>query len=542
MPFACRVHNVRDRPYERITVTVHRTPPGPRGARRARRTPLAAAGAAALAAALAAPAVAAHSATAELRVVRVSGANPMPQCTTWPANDAQLAAMRDWDVEPALAASPRDPDHLVAAWMTGYSDAIAVGRSDDGGASWAVAGVPVNDCTKYHSTFDPSLAVGADSAGRGEVTYLVTDTAAPPSGVTAPAEALRPTVGTGAYPDTGVAVLTSYDGARTWSAPSWLDRASDVDSIDGTHVVADPFHPGTAYALWTKANIYTFGRDEYVASTADGGRHWSAPVLMPAGPAGTIAIGTRLVVGPGGRLAAVSSAVPQAQYRMVVGGSPRTFGPTTLVVTTAAYGGAWSPRRAVTTMDAARFTNVGVSSDGTGRIAAGWVRVDGAAVQPVLVTSGDGGLTWAAERPAGPAVDSAPFLAGPDIVAPPTVLLDPDGTVSVTFYDHRGDDPAGRADGEAPHLTNVWSRRLDGGRWSEQHVLGPFDGTAGPAGDGSFCDGAGCVPQHSFFGDYFGGALTRKGGTGVLLVASNPLPGSPHNTDVYYARAGQPNG
>ncbi|MDX6224156.1 MAG: hypothetical protein QOJ92_1293 [Frankiales bacterium] len=500
---------------------------------------------AALGAAVAAPAgAAAHD---QVRVTQVSGPNAMPQCTAWPTSDAQTAAMRDWDVEPALAASPSNPDHLVAAWMTGYSDAISAAVSDDGGSSWSVHGVTVNDCTKYHSAFDPSVAIGRDVDSRtkaGEVTYLVTDTAAPPSGTTAPLEALRPSAG--AYPDTGVVVLTSYDGtAGSWGTPTVLDRASDVESIDGSHVTVDPAHSGTAYVLWSKANIYTFARDVYLATTVDGGRHWSAPTRLPATPAGTIAIGTRLVVGPGGAIAALSSAVPEAQYAMALPGplydaalkgrTPHTVGPTELVVTTKAFGGAWTAQRTIADMDPARFTNVGVGWNASGQIAASWVRVDTATIQPMVIESADGGLTWGAARAAGPAVESAPFLAGPDIVAPPTVLVDGGGRPSLVFYDHRNDNPAAHPAGDPPHTTQAWARQFGDGAWSEQRVLGPFDGTAGPAGDGSFCD-TDCTPTHSFFGDYFGGVTMRKDGLGVVLGASNPRPDSPHNTDLYFVR------
>jgi len=457
-----------------------------------------------------------------VRVVQVSGANPLPECTTWPTTDAELAAMRDWDVEPSLAVSPRDPDHLLAAWMTGYSDGIAVGRSDDGGATWSVRGVRIVDCAAYHSTFDPSLAAGTDVDGAGEVAYLVTDTAGPGSGTT------------GVNHDTGVVALTSYDGGLTWGAPVALDHAGDIDAIDGSHVAADPWHPGTAYALWSKVNVLTFGRDEYVSRTTDGGRHWSAPEKLPSLVA-AMPIGTRLVVGPGGSLAAVSASAPQAQVKkvaeialanqdVVAAPHPTTVGPTELVVTTAAYGGAWTPRRTIASVDDERFTDIGVGADAAGHVVAAWMRVAGDTVRPYVVTSDDGGRAWSPERPAGDAVTSAPFLAGSDIVAPPTVTVDRTGAPSVFFYDHR--------DG----ATRVWVRRPSLTGWTEQLAYGPFDGTSGPAGDGSFCDAPPCTAQ-SFLGDYFGGAALPSGAA-MLTVATNPLPGSPHNTDVYLVRVG----
>ncbi|MCW2572742.1 MAG: hypothetical protein JWO88_2800, partial [Frankiales bacterium] len=195
----------------------------------------------------------------------------------------------------------------------------------------------------------------------------------------------------------------------------------------------------------------------------------------------------------------------------------------------------WTPQRKVANADSARLANISLGSDGSGRVAVAWARLTGPEVQPMLMSSTDTGRTWTGPAPAGPAVLSAPFLANNDIVAAPTVVLPVDDGPGVVFYDHRHDDPTSRPVGEPPHATDIWIRKQLNGAWAEQHVLGPFDGTTGPTGNGSVCD-RDCVAAASILGDYWGGVALPHGQVAVVLVSTNPTPASPHNTDVFFAR------
>jgi hypothetical protein len=83
-----------------------------------------------------------------------------------------------------------------------------------------------------------------------------------------------------------VHVQTSRDGGRTWSAPVLLG-ASDAVS-DKPTVVADPRRVGVAYEIWRNQAFGLPVGDRgstrlYFASTGDGGRSWSAPVTIAAG-------------------------------------------------------------------------------------------------------------------------------------------------------------------------------------------------------------------------------------------------------------------
>lgn len=83
-----------------------------------------------------------------------------------------------------------------------------------------------------------------------------------------------------------VHVQTSRDGGRTWSAPLLLGAANAVS--DKPTVVADPYHAGVAYAIWRNQAFGLPVGDRgatrlYFASTRDGGRSWSAPDTIAAG-------------------------------------------------------------------------------------------------------------------------------------------------------------------------------------------------------------------------------------------------------------------
>ncbi|MDX6199079.1 MAG: hypothetical protein QOJ79_2230 [Actinomycetota bacterium] len=480
-------------------------------------------GVAVIAAATAAP----SAADADPRVVQVSGVNPQPECSVGAGQDPAFPATRDWDQEPSLAVSPRNPSHLQAAWMQGYSDGITAARSEDGGRSWTVSAVPILDCTKTHSTIDPWLAIGPNTTSEGETTYLSVVTTTAASGTTA-------TVG--AIPDTDLVVLRSYDGGTTWSStPRKLDHAGDVEAIDGSLVVTDPVRPGRAWARWSKVNLLTLATDEFVATTADGFEHWST-ALLPASPVGTVALGTQLAVGPDGCVAAVSAVIPQTQFNKMTMQRPSVTGPTDLYVTTSTNGTDWTPQRKVANADSARFANISLAADGSGRVKVAWTRLSGPGVQPMLMSSTDTGRTWTTPAPAGPPVLSAPFLANSDILAAPTVVLPVGDGPTVALYDHRNDDATSHSTGEPPHVTDIWLRKQINGVWTEQHVLGPFDGTTGPAGNGSVCE-SDCVAAASILGDYWGGVALPHGQVGVTVVTTNPTPDSPHNTDVFFARS-----
>src|SRR3954470_7410697 len=104
----------------------------------------------AVAASLLLTAVAAAEAAPPL--VRISGASPLARSCLG------ATAQRSSEVEPTLAADPRNPGVLVAAWQQdryaagGGAAALGVARSADGGATWVRARVPrITGCGGRHA-------------------------------------------------------------------------------------------------------------------------------------------------------------------------------------------------------------------------------------------------------------------------------------------------------------------------------------------------------------------------------------------------------
>jgi hypothetical protein len=470
------------------------------------------------------------------RVVQVSGENPQPECSVGPSDDPAYPATRDWDQEPGLTAGLREPQTLVAAWMQGYSDGITTARSADGGRSWTVSAVPILDCAQTHSTIDPSLATGPGATG--DATYLSTVATTPPTGATAPANAL---------PDQELLVLRSLDGGATWGAPVEIDRGTDVTGIDGSNVVADPRRPGRAFVRWARVNRLTFGVDEYVASTADGFASASArhTTKLPDVPPGQVAVGTQLVVRPDGGLLAVSAVAPADQPNLILNRQanpmlaatgPRTAGPTDIYVTASDDGIGWSPQRKIARADDARLAELSVASDGGQGMGIAWMRTTPLGQQPLLLLSADSGATWGAEAAVGPATAGPAFAASNDIVVAPTLVLSQQSAPRVLFYDYRNDAALVRTDPGTPHLADVWTRWREAGQWQEQHVAGPFDRTTGPWEDSSTCNDSGCLARPAQLGDYWGAAPLGHGEVGFAFVTTRPTAASPHNTEVDFAR------
>jgi hypothetical protein len=107
-----------------------------------------------------------------------------------------------------------------------------------------------------------------------------------------------------------VHVQTSSDGGRNWSAPVLLGAADAVS--DKPTVVADPRHAGVAYEIWRNQAFGLPVGDRgatrlYLASTHDGGRSWSPPVTIASAGASDFFGDPELSVLRDGTLVATSS-------------------------------------------------------------------------------------------------------------------------------------------------------------------------------------------------------------------------------------------
>ncbi|MBL8999364.1 MAG: exo-alpha-sialidase, partial [Gemmatimonadetes bacterium] len=147
------------------------------------------------------------------------------------------------EVEPWVAADPRDPNRLVAAWQqdrwsNGAARGLVTALSTDGGATWVRTLQPMSRCGgaapgsagDFERVSDPWVDIGPDG-----VVYAM--------GLGASGAVLAPGSAS------GMLVSRSTDGGRTWSTPALLIRDGADFFNDKNTLTADPTAAGFVYAV-----------------------------------------------------------------------------------------------------------------------------------------------------------------------------------------------------------------------------------------------------------------------------------------------------
>jgi hypothetical protein len=448
------------------------------------------------------------------KLVRVSGPSPLAGCNV-PLVDGTLNP--EAEVEPDVSANPARRRNLIGVWQqdrfsNGGARGLVAGYSNDAGKTWGEVPLPFSRCTagglRFDRASDPVVSIGPDGRAYA-VSLSFTPNNLAPNFTTADA----------------VASATSTNGGRTWKRVRILDQDTNGDvqgSLDKEWVVADPTHPGVAYATWdhfTPNPDGSFHVPARFARTTDGGRTWSAPVTIAALPADEAATIDTPVVDP--RTGAVF-----VFFNWSTPGNPDRFA----LVKSTNRGRTWTtpqpivPVGAVGVVDpnnaAALRTGDSLFSAAidprTGRMYLAWQSAalsSGEYDESLLITSRDSGRTWTSPKVVSTRYGGPAFL--------PTIAVNHAGLVGLTWYDFRHDNPA-----TAPLTTEVWFRTVSKtgtqvGR--EQHVSAPFNFNAAPDAGGRFV------------GDYQG--LTSIGSRfHPFFAITNCLLSCPTNrTDIYTA-------
>lgn len=443
---------------------------------------------------------------------RVSGTSPVPQGTSSCSPLAQPAGVHNYEYQPNLAVDPTDADHLAAIWVQDFGDAAVVATSNDAGETW-VNGVPgwdgrdpssqsgfmacENGSAGLNSAHNPHIAIG-----KGGTIYAVADLDNSTTG------------------DAAVVVSSLVAGATTWAPVHTLSSSTGTNdfAVGWSVVAADPHRPGVAYAMWDRAEGRNPGGQapmftaatEYIATTVDGGAHWSEGNdihSIGAPDQGRMWTGGTLLVLANGTLVDVFIDCPDSE-----GGG--CGADTVLRATSSTDGGVtWSTPAYVSPLPGGavnRVTDAAVTPDGSALYVA-WFEGWGTPGQPHLARSLDGGHTFT-ESNALPSVD----------VTGLNVAVDPDGTLGLLYY----------ATDANSSSTAVWTARSvdHGDSFTETAITGPFDtSTLSPVGQG--------VGESQGFRAAPGGflaAFTLVNGGGLLadpteLAADNP-------TDVFFVR------
>jgi hypothetical protein len=412
------------------------------------------------------------------------------------------------EVEPSLAIDPRDPRRLIVAYQqdrfsAGAARGLVASRSSDGGKTWARTELPFSLCASGQTTgwaraSDPWVSIGPD--GRA---YLI---------------------GLGF----GIAVSTSTDGGRRWSAPVTLAANDGTQLVDKCTVTADPGRAGVAYAVWQRylrrSNGPPIESDTLLSVTSDGGRHWSTPRLVLAHTKDTGDVASVVLAEAGGALVHLG-------YRQAGGvPGPGAKNLSTLLLQRSSDGGrTWTkPRRIarIRTVGAklrdpgsGKLIRPGVASFALGsgdRLYAVWQdsrfsagRVD----QVAFSRSADGGRTWSKPR----RLDVGKHALG----VVPTVAA-AGAVVAVTYY--------AVSPGRNARDAQAWlAVSSDGGKTFKARTVGP----AFALGDAPLLAGnpSLLVPPGLFVGDYTGLAV-RKRVVYAAFATANHDSGNP--TDVRF--------
>jgi len=434
----------------------------------------------------------------------VSGATPFGAC-----GGAGGTLFAGAEVEPQLAADPRDASHLVAAWQqdrwsNGSARALMAAASFDGGATWSVRALPFSACAgegaarggNYLRTSDPWLSLGADGTVFASAISTAGGTFTPGS-------------------RNAVLVSRSADGGRTWSDPATLILDGEAFFNDKESVTADPADARFVYAAWDRLAPDGSGAS-YFARSTDGGATWETPRVIDDPGAGAQTIANLVRVLPDGTLVCMLA--------RLVGDEDRVTDAAIEVVRSRDRGATWSAPIRVAAMqalgardpvtghairDGSILAQMAVAPDGSLAIAWQDGRFTGARDAIALARSTDGGLTWSAPVRVNPDASTTAFT--------PQVHVRSDGTIGVGYYVLRADRPEGLAIPADFRL----AQSIDGTHWTESTVSAAFDLALAPE-----------TTEGLFLGDYTG--LASAGADFLPLYARTVSPAN--RTDIFLAR------
>jgi hypothetical protein len=363
-------------------------------------------------------------------LVQISDPNPLAGCDDGLRPPGRNSI--DAQAEPYLAVNPANPKNIVAVWISGFAQGIIAGVTFDGGRRWQQVPIPaLTVCSggPFLGAADPWVSF----APNGDV-YVVCLAFGP----------------FGAIP-----VAKSTDGGLHWAAPVVLAAYPDKhDQPDKPSITADWTDARFVYAVWDRNNNGNRG-EALFSRTTDGGQTWEpARVIYDAGAADHQAFGNQILVLPNGALVDFFT-----EEKFVFDGSTSNDKLALLsLILSLDKGQTWSapiriavaplfivtdPETGNPVQNAGRFAlfDVGVDPQ-TGNLYAIWEDTrfgNGQYGSIAFAMSADGGSTWSTPI----RVNQTPtnIAAGNRQAFLPAIAVASDGTIAVSYYDFRFNDP-----------------------------------------------------------------------------------------------------
>jgi len=246
----------------------------------------------------------------------------------------------------------------------------------------------------------------------------------------------------------------SLDGGLHWSVPAFVLDTTDKRYFgDKPVVAADPSAAGFAYIIW--GNNANGNRGQVVLSrSTDGGSSWEpARFIYDPGTTDSSTTGSSLVVRPDGTLVYFFSA-----NKFPDGGTHN--GAVLFVIRSTDKGLTWSPPIPIRSVpvfsvvdpengipvvnSSSSFPNYGAAVDpNNGNLYAAWEDTgfnNGQYPAIAFSMSADGGFTWSAPIQVNQTPGNIPPANRQAFI--PAVAVAADGTIGVTYYDFRFNDPS----------------------------------------------------------------------------------------------------
>jgi hypothetical protein len=445
---------------------------------------------------------------------RVSGTSPFANnCDNGTTGGT---AFVNAEVEPSFAVNPTNAQNLVAVWQedrwsTGGSRGLVAGRSSDGGKTWSQQALAFTRCG------GGTAANGGDYERGSNAWMTVSNNGVfEQVAITFTGSVLAPAS------TSAVVASRSLDGGATWQPTQTLIRDIDIFFNDKPAITADPVSVANVYAVWDRLTSVNTG-PTYFTRSLDRGATWETPRAIYDPGQNNQTISNVIVVLPNG--------VVIDLFVNIVSTSPTAFTSSFDIIRSMDNGATWSapisiadnlsvgtvdPQTRTLVRDSSLIPEIAVAPDGGLWVTWQDARFNAGAHDGIAVShSGDGGVTW-----------STPVQINADPSVPafsPKVLVLPNGTVGVSYYDFRAN-----TSNAATLLTDYWlATSNNGASWNEHPIAGPFDLDFAPLTTSP-------APGGYFLGDYQ--ALQNSGNTFLpMFVQTNN--DTANRTDIVIAPA-----
>jgi hypothetical protein len=367
-------------------------------------------------------------------------------------------------VEPQVAVNPTNPKNIIGVYQqdrfsNGGADGVVAAYTMNGGANWTVDWPTFTHCEGGNANNNGDFERASDpwvSFSPNGVAYF---------------SAL--TFNASYNSASAVEVSTSKDGGKTWSKPAQLILSNSLSDKDS--VTADPTNSSYAYVVW---DLFGTGAQVYFSRTIDGGKTWSTGRQI----FGAATVNNIVVVLPNGELLDTFSDDNTGDLAFITSSDHgSTWSTTEHVVATMEPIGATDPRNGYPIRSGAGLASVAVDEK-TGYLYAVWedARFNNFKNEEVAFSmSKDGGKTWSAPIQ----INKTP--PGVDAFTP-TVQVDSNGKVAVTYYDFRK-----YKSGDTTTPTVLWMVECKSGctnssNWTERRVSKSFNIENAPDAGGYF--------------------------------------------------------